>query len=97
VIKAEQDLPGTEGGRRGTGAGGKMSQTMYAHVNKRRKKKISPGQMALRTYSLRDLTNNNINSRKLSQEIEEVETAVYDPSNYTGTKSRQMYYKKTKL
>jgi hypothetical protein len=40
VIKAEQDLPGTErrrgekvGGR--GGQGGEMTQTMYAHVNKR--------------------------------------------------------------
>jgi hypothetical protein len=39
VIKAEQDLPGTEGGRgqegRGGRQGGEMTQTMYAHVNKR--------------------------------------------------------------
>jgi hypothetical protein len=39
VIRAEQDLPGTEGrGRRGEdgrgGQGGEMTQTMYAHVNK---------------------------------------------------------------
>jgi hypothetical protein len=37
VIRAEQDLPGTEG-RRGEwwrmGASGEMTQTMYAHVNK---------------------------------------------------------------
>jgi hypothetical protein len=37
-IKAEQDLPRTEGGR-GKGWGwvqeGEMTQTMYAHVNKR--------------------------------------------------------------
>jgi hypothetical protein len=35
VIKAEQDLPGTEwgGGRRG-GQGEEMTQIMYAHVNK---------------------------------------------------------------
>jgi hypothetical protein len=33
-LKAEQDLPGTEG-RRGKGRqGGEMTQTMYAHVNK---------------------------------------------------------------
>jgi hypothetical protein len=39
VIKAEQDLPGTEGreGRVG-GQGGEMTQAMYAHVNKRIKK-----------------------------------------------------------
>jgi hypothetical protein len=38
VIKAEHDLPGTESGRGrgwGRGAGGEMTQTMYAHVNKR--------------------------------------------------------------
>jgi hypothetical protein len=39
VIKAEQDLPGTEGGRResvGEGdEGGEMTQIMYAHVNKK--------------------------------------------------------------
>jgi hypothetical protein len=38
VIKAEQDLPGTERGRveekGGGGQGGEMTQTMYAHVNK---------------------------------------------------------------
>jgi hypothetical protein len=34
VIRAEQDLPGTEGGRWGGGQGGEMTQTMYAHVNK---------------------------------------------------------------
>jgi hypothetical protein len=44
VIRAEQDLPGTEGGggkRSGRGRedgggwqGGEMTQTMYAHVNK---------------------------------------------------------------
>jgi hypothetical protein len=44
VIKAEQDLPGTEGewergrGERGEdggrGQGGEMTQTMYAHVTK---------------------------------------------------------------
>jgi hypothetical protein len=38
VIKAEQDLPGTDGGRgRESGGGraqGEMTQTMYAHVNK---------------------------------------------------------------
>jgi hypothetical protein len=38
VIKAEQDLPGTEQGRgeedRGGGQGVEMTQTMYAHVNK---------------------------------------------------------------
>jgi hypothetical protein len=39
VIKAEQDLPGTEGGRgKKVGEGSRrveMTQTMYAHVNKR--------------------------------------------------------------
>jgi hypothetical protein len=39
VIKAEQDLPGTEGGKEGEGGGGEeggeMTQTMYTHVNKR--------------------------------------------------------------
>jgi hypothetical protein len=43
VIKAEHDLPGTEEGmgkRMGEGgAGGKVTQTMYAHVNKRILKK----------------------------------------------------------
>jgi hypothetical protein len=37
VIKAEQDLPGTEEGRGervGKGAGREMTQTMYTHVNK---------------------------------------------------------------
>jgi hypothetical protein len=37
VIKAEQDLPGTEGGkgeRVGRGQEGEMTQTMYAYVNK---------------------------------------------------------------
>jgi hypothetical protein len=38
VIRAERDLPGTEGkegGRVGGGGqGGEMTQTMYAHVNK---------------------------------------------------------------
>jgi hypothetical protein len=38
VIKAEQDLPGSEGGRREEGGegekGGEMTQTMYAHMNK---------------------------------------------------------------
>jgi hypothetical protein len=38
VTRAEQDLPGTERGRRGNGRGGEqgaeMTQTMYAHVNK---------------------------------------------------------------
>jgi hypothetical protein len=39
VIKAEQDLPGTEGGcgreKLGEGdRGGEMTQTIYAHVNK---------------------------------------------------------------
>jgi hypothetical protein len=42
VIRAERDLPGTEGewgkGRRG-GQNGEMTQTMYAHVNKRTKNK----------------------------------------------------------
>jgi hypothetical protein len=46
VIKAEQDLPGTEGGRGERvgegGRGGEMTQTMYAHVNKRIKKMMSP-------------------------------------------------------
>jgi hypothetical protein len=31
VMRAEPDLPETEEGR---GAGGEMTQTMYAHVNK---------------------------------------------------------------
>jgi hypothetical protein len=39
VIKAEQNLPGTEG--EGGGQGGEVTQTMNAHVNKRIKKKIS--------------------------------------------------------
>jgi hypothetical protein len=37
VIRAEQDLPETEGGREegwSGGQGGEMTQTMYAHVNK---------------------------------------------------------------
>jgi hypothetical protein len=36
VIKAEQDLPGTEVEReeKGRGGGGEMTQTMYALVNK---------------------------------------------------------------
>jgi hypothetical protein len=37
VIKAELDLPGTEGGGAKGGGweqGGEMTQTMYAHVNK---------------------------------------------------------------
>jgi hypothetical protein len=38
VIKAEQDLPETKGGREEMvgygGQGGEMTQTMYAHVNK---------------------------------------------------------------
>jgi hypothetical protein len=41
VIKAEQDLPGTEGGRRERVEEERereMTQTMYAHVNKRIKK-----------------------------------------------------------
>jgi hypothetical protein len=33
VIKAEKDLPGTEGGR-GARAGGGRNDPMYAHVNK---------------------------------------------------------------
>jgi hypothetical protein len=36
-LQAEQDLPGTEGGRRervGGGQGEETTQTMYAHVNK---------------------------------------------------------------
>jgi hypothetical protein len=37
-IRAEQVLPGREGGGRkrvrGAGQGGEMTQTMYAHVNK---------------------------------------------------------------
>jgi hypothetical protein len=44
VIKAEHDLPGTEGGsgeRVGEGAGGEMTQIMYAHVNKKKVLKIS--------------------------------------------------------
>jgi hypothetical protein len=44
VIKAELDLPGTEGGKggegEGGGQGGEMAQTMYAHVNKRIKKSL---------------------------------------------------------
>jgi hypothetical protein len=46
VIKAEQDLPGTEGEKGGEDEGGgqgvEMTQTMSAHVNKRiiRKKEI---------------------------------------------------------
>jgi hypothetical protein len=41
VIKAEQDLLGNEGERGNTvgGRGREMTQTMYAHVNKRIKKK----------------------------------------------------------
>jgi hypothetical protein len=36
VIRAERDLPETEGRRGGGGGGqgGEMTQTMYAHVNK---------------------------------------------------------------
>jgi hypothetical protein len=34
MIKAEQDLPGTEEGRGEGEEGGKMTQTIYAHVNK---------------------------------------------------------------
>jgi hypothetical protein len=37
VIRAEQDLPGTEAGREGQGGeggAGVMTQTIYAHVNK---------------------------------------------------------------
>jgi hypothetical protein len=37
VIRAEQDLPGTDegrGGERGRRQGREMTQTMYAHVNK---------------------------------------------------------------
>jgi hypothetical protein len=37
VIRAERDLPGTEGGEGKDGEwgqGGEMTQTMYAHVNK---------------------------------------------------------------
>jgi hypothetical protein len=44
VIKAEQNLPGTEGARVenvGRGQGRKMTQTMYAHVNKRIIKKAN--------------------------------------------------------
>jgi hypothetical protein len=40
VIRAEQDLSGTErrdGGRGGGWQGGEMTQTMYAHVNKWKK------------------------------------------------------------
>jgi hypothetical protein len=38
VIKAEHDLPGTEGGRgeRVGGVEGEMTQIMYAHVNKKK-------------------------------------------------------------
>jgi hypothetical protein len=39
VIKAEQDLPETEGRNRGEGGGegqgGEMTQIMYSHVNKK--------------------------------------------------------------
>jgi hypothetical protein len=42
-IRAEQDLPGSEGGGgekgRGGAQGGEMTQTMYAHVNNEFKKK----------------------------------------------------------
>jgi hypothetical protein len=37
AIRAEQVLPGSKGGggeRRGWEVGGKMAQTMYAHMNK---------------------------------------------------------------
>jgi hypothetical protein len=37
MIRAEQDLPGTERGTEegwGGGQGGEMTQTMYAHVSK---------------------------------------------------------------
>jgi hypothetical protein len=37
VIRAERDLPGSEGGRGdvwGMGQSGEMTQTMYAYVNK---------------------------------------------------------------
>jgi hypothetical protein len=36
VIRAEQDLPGTEGGREEEGGGqsGERTQTIYAHVSK---------------------------------------------------------------
>jgi hypothetical protein len=40
VIKAEQDLPGTEGGG---GQRGEMIQTMYAHVIKLIKKNLKLG------------------------------------------------------
>jgi hypothetical protein len=45
VIKAEHDLPGTEGGRGkrgeggGGGQGGEMTQIMYAHMNKKKPEK----------------------------------------------------------
>jgi hypothetical protein len=43
VIRAEQDLPGIEGREGGMSGGGEqgreMSQTMYAHEKKRKKKK----------------------------------------------------------
>jgi hypothetical protein len=40
MIKSEQDLPETEEGEGGgAGQGGEMTQKMYAHVNKRVKKK----------------------------------------------------------
>jgi hypothetical protein len=39
VIKAEHDLPGTEGERVREGQGGEMTPKMYAHVNKRIKKR----------------------------------------------------------
>jgi hypothetical protein len=35
VIKTDQDLSGTEEGREGGREWGEMTQTMYAHVNKR--------------------------------------------------------------
>jgi hypothetical protein len=34
VLRAEQDLPGSEGEAGGKGRWGQMTQTMYAHVNK---------------------------------------------------------------
>jgi hypothetical protein len=34
VIRAERDLPETEGGKDGEGQSAEMTQTMYAHENK---------------------------------------------------------------
>jgi hypothetical protein len=55
VIKAKQDLPGTEGERERVwrrGQRGEMTQTMYAHVNKRIKKsEIHPNREKKRNES----------------------------------------------